>query len=185
MYDVDATELILKLAEELKNVEAIKPPTWAAFVKTGISKQRPPADREWWYARAASILRFVAARGPIGVQKLRVKYGSKKNRGVAAEHFYKGAGNNIRKILQQLESAELIKKAEAAGHKGRVLAPKGASLLNKVSKSIAKARPIQNKETVIEEIAKPEEHAEKKHAPKENVPESHELAKKNKEAKNG
>ena len=138
IYDVDASELIEKTAEELKKIEHIKPTEWAKFVKTGISKERPPVDRDWWYLRAASILRYVKIRGPIGVHKLRIKYGSKKNRGVAAEHFYKASGNIIRKILQQLEKAELIKKAEIGVHKGRIIAPKGTALFNNVVKSLIK-----------------------------------------------
>lgn len=162
IYDVDSSELINALAEELKKVDAVKPPVWAAFVKTGISKERPPVNRGWWYVRAASVLRHVSARGPIGVAKLRVMYGSKKNRGVAAEHFYKASGNNIRKILQQLEKAELIKKDKAGVHKGRVITPKGLKLLNNTAKVLAKTKPVEKKETVVEEIKKAPEKTEDK-----------------------
>jgi len=149
IYDVEATELIEKTAEELKKIDSIKSPVWGAYVKTGMHKERPPVERDWWYMRAASILRQVALKGPIGVQKLRVKYGGKKNKGVKAEHFYKASGNIIRKVLQQLEKAELIKKGEAGVHKGRVLALKGTKLLNSVAKSLSK---IEKKPSVVEEI---------------------------------
>ena len=42
--------------------------------------------------------------GPIGVSKLRTKYGGKKNRGHKPEHFYKGSGSVARKVLQQFET---------------------------------------------------------------------------------
>src|SRR3989338_10330918 len=127
IYDVDPTDLIKAVAEELKKIETIKAPDWAPFVKTGLFKQRPPVDKDWWYVRAASILRAIKMRGPVGVQKLRTKYGGKKNMGVAGEHSYKASGNIIRKILQQLEKAELIKQTQIGVHKGRVVSGKGDS----------------------------------------------------------
>src|SRR3989344_1398280 len=133
IYDMDTSELVQKIAPELKKI--IKAPAWAPFVKTGISRERPPMDSDWWYVRAASILRWVMLKGPIGVEKLRIKYGSRKNRGMAAEHTYKSAGNHIRKILQQLEKAELIKQGAAGVHKGRIITPKGIALMNSVLKN--------------------------------------------------
>ena len=149
MYDVDPQELILKTAEELKKVSEIKPPVWAAFVKTGMHKERPPVNGDWWYMRTASVLRAVYRLGPVGVSKLRTKYGGKKNRGVKKEHFYKGSGNILRKALQQLEKAGFIKSAEKGVHKGRVATPKGKSFLDKIATQIAGLKP--KKEVKIEE----------------------------------
>ena len=132
IYDKDANELIAKASEELKKV--IKAPEWAPFVKTGVHKERPPVEKDWFYKRAAAILRSVYIKGPIGTNKLRIKYGGRKNRGYAPEKFYRGSGNIIRKALQQLEEAGLIKKAEKGVHKGRMITPKGKSFLDKLSK---------------------------------------------------
>ena len=41
-YDVPADLLIPVLAERLKDHEKISQPDWAAFVKTGAHKERPP-----------------------------------------------------------------------------------------------------------------------------------------------
>ena len=139
MYDIDAQELILKTAEELKKIPEIKPPAWAAFVKTGMHKERPPVNDDWWYMRAASVLRIVYRLGPIGVSKLRTKYGGKKNRGHKKEHFYKGSGSILRKSLQQLEKAGFIKFAEKGVHKGRIITPKGKSFLDKIATESSKA----------------------------------------------
>ena len=138
MYDVDAQELIQKTAEELKKIPEIKPPEWAEFVKTGMHKERPPASSDWWYLRSASVLRTVYRLGPIGVSKLRAKYGGKKNRGVKKEHFYKGSGNILRKSLQQLEKAGFVKFAEKGVHKGRIITPKGKSFLDKAAANLKK-----------------------------------------------
>lgn len=138
VFKIPANIYLEEVKEELKKLEQIKPPVWADFVKTGMAKERPPVKDDWWYMRAASILRTVAIKGPIGVAKLRTKYGSKKNRGVKPERFYKGSGNILRKALQQLEAAGLIEQKDVKGHKGRVLTKKGQSLLDKTTIKLSK-----------------------------------------------
>lgn len=134
IYDVSAEKLIKKAAEELK--KDIKMPAWAKFVKTGAGKERPPVDIDWWYARAASVLRKIYINGPIGVEKLRKKYSSKKNRGCKPERVYIGSGKIIRTILQDLEKIGYIKFAEKKVHKGRIITAKGKKFLDNLSKNI-------------------------------------------------
>ena len=136
MYDADPQELIEKTADDLKKIPEIKAPAWAIFVKTGMHKERPPANDDWWYFRTASILRAIYRLGPIGVSKLRTKYGGRKNRGVKKEHFYKGSGNIVRKSLQQLEKAGFVKFADKGLHKGRIITPKGKAFLDKIAAQI-------------------------------------------------
>lgn len=136
IYDTPVNELILRTSEELKKVDSIKAPEWSKFAKTGVHKERPPVQKDWWYIRSAAVLRKVQILGPIGVSKLRKKYGGKKNRGHLREEFRQGSGNVIRKVLQQLEAAGLIEKTKKGVHQGRVISAKGKSLLDKVSKEI-------------------------------------------------
>ena len=130
LYDVHPREVVEKAAEQLK--KDIKMPQWALYVKTSSGKERPPEDLEWYYKRAASVLRKVYRMGPIGTNKLRVKYGTKKNRGHAPEEFRRGSGKIIRTILQQLEKAGYIKKEKKGSHAGRIVTPKGKSFLDKL-----------------------------------------------------
>ena len=44
IYDVYPNDLIEKAAEELKKNEAVKPPVWTKMAKTGVHKERAPAD---------------------------------------------------------------------------------------------------------------------------------------------
>ena len=44
--DADASKLIEKAAEQLK--EKIQMPEWALNVKTGMHKERPPEQSNWW-----------------------------------------------------------------------------------------------------------------------------------------
>ena len=103
--EIKAREFIDALASKLKEMDEFKMPEWSLFVKTGTSKMRPPENEGWWYIRAASVLRSVYFKGVVGVSRLRAKYGSRKNRGVKPEKFYKASGKVIRTILQQAEKA--------------------------------------------------------------------------------
>ncbi|MCK4522280.1 MAG: 30S ribosomal protein S19e [Nanoarchaeota archaeon] len=152
IYDVDANELIEKAAIELKKTEHIKPPVWADYVKTGVSKERAPANKDWWYIRAAAILRTIYRMGPIGVSKIRTRYGSKKARGFKPKHFYSASGNIIRKILQQLEKAGFLKKEEKSLRKGRLITPAGKSFLDKIATQMYKGakKDIETEERKIE-----------------------------------
>jgi small subunit ribosomal protein S19e len=136
--NVGKQELIIALSKELKVM--IKKPEWAELVKTGVFKERPPVDSDWWYMRAASMLLKIQKLGPVGVSKLRTKYGGRKNMGVAPEHFFRGSGKIIRTILQQLEVANLLKQDKKGLHKGRVLTSKATALIAGVSKKLEKPR---------------------------------------------
>jgi small subunit ribosomal protein S19e len=131
IYQVNPNLLIEEVAKELKKLPSMSAPEWAQFVKTGQHKQRAPVDADWWYIRSAAILRSVFILGPIGVSKLRTKYGGKKNNGAAPEHFVKGSGNIIRTALQQLETEGLVTSKKNDSKKGRIITAKGQSLLDK------------------------------------------------------
>lgn len=177
VYSVDAYDLIKKVSQELKKTDLVHPPEWAQFVKTGVFKQRPPVDEDWWYIRAAAILRSVYKLGPVGVAKLRTKYGGKQNRGVRPEKFRVGSGNIIRTILQQLEKEGLVASVKDEKKKGRVITPKGQSLLDKVAISLAKPSKTKKEEK------KPEIKKEKSEAKSENEEKAEEKPKAEKSKK--
>jgi len=142
--EVPADRLIQKLAVYLKeNVPEVNPPKWTLFVKTGCFKEKPPENPDWWYYRAASILRkLYKAGGPVGLSELRREYGGRKNRGSTPERTYRAPGNAIRKILQQLEAAQLVRKTR----EGRVLTSQGKALLNRVALEISLEYARENPE---------------------------------------
>ena len=131
--EVEPQKLIEKLAEKLKEVKEIKPPEWARFVKTGVHKERPPEQKDWWYIRAAAVLRKIYLKGPVGVSRLRTVYGGRQKRGVKPEKFKKGSGSIIRKVLQQLEACGLVK---TINRKGRVVTLKGKEFVEKTAGEI-------------------------------------------------
>jgi small subunit ribosomal protein S19e len=137
IYDLSPQEYNLKLAEALKGIPEFKEPEWAKFVKSSPSKERPIEDVDFWYKRAASILRQIYKKKIVGVNRLRTRYGSKKNRGMKPERFVKAGGKIIRTILQQADKAgltETIKEIKGTREKrpGRKLTEKGKKFLEEL-----------------------------------------------------
>lgn len=126
-YDVPAGKLIEKAAADLQS--KVKMPEWAKYVKTGSQAERPPVQENWFFVRAASVLRRIYTDGPVGVERLRTVYGGRKSRGTRVSHFRKSGGKIIRCVLQQLESLEFVKKSK----KGREIAPKGRKYLDNLA----------------------------------------------------
>ncbi len=131
-HDVPSSKLIPALAEQMKSVSSVQEPEWARWVKTGSHAERPPADSNWWFTRAASLMSKLYLHGPVGLGDLERVYGGSKALKYYPKHHRDAGGSNIRKILKQLEQAELVSKTP----KGRVLSPKGRAMLDKVAKDV-------------------------------------------------
>jgi small subunit ribosomal protein S19e len=161
IYTQDTGKYITELAEALKKLPEFKAPEWAGFVKSGISKARPPAQEDFWHIRSASILRQLYIKGVIGVGKLRIRYGSKKDRGGRPDKFKKASGKIIRTILQQAEAAGLVEKLSKLQF-GRRLTEAGRNLLDSIEvgekesldleKTVVKMVPAQDVNEVQENV---------------------------------
>jgi small subunit ribosomal protein S19e len=134
--DVPVAALLPKLAAQLKTRQAVSPPPWAAFVKTGVHKQRAPELPDWWYLRSASVLRKIYVHGSIGVTRLSAEYGGKRDRGSAPYHARTGSRSILREIVQQLEKSGLVQPYRT---QGRRLTAEGQKLLDAVSRDLLKA----------------------------------------------
>lgn len=137
VYEMDAQEYNKKLAEALKNIPEFKDPEWIVFVKSGPAKARPIDEIDFWYKRAASILRQIYRKKVVGVNRLRTKYGSKKNRGYKPEEFRRASGKIIRTILQQSDKAgftEIAQPVRGVREKkpGRQLTQQGKQFLESI-----------------------------------------------------
>lgn len=155
VYDVPADLLIRKVAEALKARQEIKPPAWAAFAKTGVHKEMPPEDPDWWFIRAAAVLRRVYVDGPIGVERMRSFYGGAKNRGSRPNAFRKGSGSILRKAFQQLEACKFVLHDKT----GRRISPEGQAFLDAMAKET-----LTNPPAPVPKKAAPHKAAEPKKA---------------------
>jgi small subunit ribosomal protein S19e len=122
------------LADALKKEGFFEEPQWVRLVKTGAGKQRPNIEEDFWFKRAASILRQLYVHETVGVQRLRTRYGNRKDRGSKPDKFYRGAGKIIRVILQQAESAGLVEKVKSK-KAGRKLTIKGRQFLENAAEA--------------------------------------------------
>ena len=105
VYELSAHDFNAKLAEALKKHPEFKEPEWVYYVKSGSGKERPINEPDFWHKRAASVLRQIYMNKIVGVNRLRTRYGNKKNRGMKPEKFIKAGGKIIRTILQQADRA--------------------------------------------------------------------------------
>ncbi len=138
VYEMNSQEYNLKLARALKKIPEFKQPEWSKFVKSSPSKERPIDDLNFWHKRAASILRQIYKKKIVGVNRLKTKYGSKKNRGMKPEAFRKDGGKIIRTILQQSDKAgftEIARDIKDVRSKkpGRQLTVKGKEFLEGIN----------------------------------------------------
>ncbi|KAF5065978.1 Ribosomal protein S19e [anaerobic digester metagenome] len=140
VYDVPADKLVTLVAAELKGRPELAPPAWAEFAKTGVHKEMPPEDPDWWFTRGAAVLRRVYIDGPVGVERMRTFYGGRKNRGSKPNRFKKGSGSVIRELLQQLENAGLVVKDKG----GRRASPAGMKFLDGIAHQLKTANPAQD-----------------------------------------
>jgi len=131
LYDAPAEDLIEALTETLSEEDAIEAPEWAAVAKTGVDRELPPEQDDFWQRRAASLLRKVAVDGPVGVNALKTEYGTSKQGTtryrVRPMRKAEGSGSIIRTALQQLEEAGYVETSEADG---RRITGEGRSLLD-------------------------------------------------------
>ncbi len=138
-FDVEANDLIEFAKEELKKSGALAQPEWALFAKSGVSRERPPEQEDFWFIRGAALLRKLYVKGPTGISRLQTEYGGRQNRGSKPEHHRAGGGKIIRVLLQQLEKAGYVVRSK----KGRVITPAGVKFLDSIAFKVAKAPKVE------------------------------------------
>lgn len=137
VFEINPQEYNDKLALALKEIPEFTQPAWSKLVKSGPAKERPIEDPDFWHKRSASVLRQINKMEIVGVNRLRTKYGSKKNRGMKPEEFRKASGKILRTILQQADKAgftEIAKDIRGVRSKkpGRQLTQKGREFMESI-----------------------------------------------------
>ena len=135
VYDVPTQLLIDMAADKLQEFPEIAAPEWATDVKTGTHVETQPVQENWWHIRTAAVLRKVYVYGPIGTERLSGQFGGARDRRAKPYHAVKGSRAIIRGCLKQLEAAGLI---QADKNRGRVVTPKGQSMLDNTAREVMK-----------------------------------------------
>jgi small subunit ribosomal protein S19e len=142
VYDVPAEPLIQNMASKLKVMPECEQPEWALFVKTGIHRERPPVQEDWWHVRLGAVMRKVYVHGPIGIERVSSMFGGKADRGVKPNKARKGSRSITRHAFQQLEGAGLVEKA---GSRGRKLTPSGRRMMDAAALEVVKELAVKPK----------------------------------------
>ena len=135
VFDVPAKDLIYEVAKKLQNDDNIKIPDANVYSRTGVDKENPPIQKDWWYTRCASILRKLYTNDVIGVEHLKAEYGGRHDRGSKPYKARSGSGTIVRRAIQQLEKAGYVSKIKG---KGRMLTGKGRSFLDNTANEVLK-----------------------------------------------
>ena len=142
-YDVPADKLIPRLAEELEKIDALKPPAWAMFVKTGRHREKSPVNDSWWHVRSAAVLRKIYIEGPIGTTRIAAAFGGKADRGSKPNKAVRGSRAIARTTVKQLEKGQLVQRDKDGG---RIITGKGRKLVDGLSTELLKEMAAQNPE---------------------------------------
>ena len=142
IFDVEPRRLIEEAAAKLQEM-GIEGPAWVGTVKSGPHNERLPQQKNFFYIRAASILRQAYSHGPIGVSRLRTHYGGRKKRGVRPDKMKRAGGALIRKTMQILEKSELLMKNKKKDNPGRVITAKGMKLMDAAAHAVSKKPQAQ------------------------------------------
>jgi len=134
--DVPAQIYVQAFAQHLKKSNKLELPDWHDIVKTGNYKELCPQDPDWYYIRAASIMRHLYLRPGTGIGAFTKVYGGRgrKTRSTRRPHFFRGAGGLVRHILKQLAELEFV--AERKDRKGRFLTKTGQSELDTIASQV-------------------------------------------------
>lgn len=133
---IDTKKLLFLFEKKLKEMyidNGIQVPEWAGWVKLSSGNERSPLQKDWWFKRAGSILRKIILHTSIGISRISKKYSRIKNRGCKPERKKVAGRSHIRKIFQDLEKLNLVRKIDK---KGRTISDEGKKKISSWIKEI-------------------------------------------------
>jgi len=120
--DVPANKWVKAMAQQFKREGKILVPNCADLVKTSHGRERAPQSVDWYYLRAAAVLRRIYLRPGTGYGGLGKAFGNLKNRGSKPERTFRAAVGPLHWACKSLEGLKLIAKGRG---KGRVVTREG------------------------------------------------------------
>ena len=130
LRDVNAWRWIKACAAHLKQEGKLFVPRCAEIVKTSHGRDRAPQNNDWYYIRAAAVLRAIYLRPGTGYGGLSKRFGIKKNRGSRPEITTRAARGLLHWACRSLEGLKLVKKGKESGH---VLTPEGRKRVDTIA----------------------------------------------------
>ena len=130
---VDSQRLTTAIAAHLKQEGKLNVPAWVGDVKTSSYKVYVPDNEDWFYVRAASIMRRLCKR-TAGIGSLTKVYGGKTRKMVKPAISTRASKNPNRKAVQALEALGWLKM----GTKGRVPTAEGINAVLNIADLVLK-----------------------------------------------
>lgn len=113
IYEVRPERFNVALKSYLKSSNKIVLPQDYDIIKTGESRELAPSDDDWYYMRAASIVRQIAKKGGVTSEFLAEKYGSRKNRGCRPSKYVPAHREIGDSVLENLKNMGWINPANS------------------------------------------------------------------------
>eukprot|EP00768_Dysnectes_brevis_P000457 gnl/Dysnectes_brevis/109_a130_11433.p1 GENE.gnl/Dysnectes_brevis/109_a130_11433~~gnl/Dysnectes_brevis/109_a130_11433.p1 ORF type:complete len:144 (+),score=31.29 gnl/Dysnectes_brevis/109_a130_11433:33-464(+) len=134
LKDVPAELFVDAFAAQLKSEGAFKQPAYTEYAKTGACRDRVPESDDWYFVRAAAVLRRLYVRRNVGVGAFTKVFGTAYTTKCAPQHFKRSSSKVIRNILQQYEALGYV--TQPRNGSGRVMTRKGQKIVDQFSKSL-------------------------------------------------
>ena len=137
MRDVSAYKWIRAMAAHLKQSGKLFVPNCTELMKQSHGNQRAPENPDWYFYRAASVLRHVYIHPGTGYGGLGKAFAIKKNNGSRPEKTVKATRGLLHWVCRSLEGLKLIAKGKA---KGRVLTREGRRKADAIAFNVKSGR---------------------------------------------
>ena len=108
-------------------------PAKFVYCKTGVSRQYAPENPDWYYIRAAAVLRRLYSQGTQGMTDLRRMFGSAADGSCIPNHFKLSSGSIMMTIAHQLQAQGFV---EIAAGEGRKITEKGKKVLDQFASQL-------------------------------------------------
>ena len=131
--DVRAVRWIKVMAKHLKAEGKLFVPNCAEYIKTSHGRERAPANPDWYYIRAAAVLRRIYLRPGVGLGGLAKVFANKKNRGSQPEITCPAARGPLHWVCKSLEGLKLVAKGKESG---RVLTQTGRKRCDTIASNV-------------------------------------------------
>jgi len=148
LKDVPAADFINAYAKYLKKSGTIELPKWVDIVKTGIHKELPPSNPDWFFIRTAALARkvYLNTGDQRGVKTYKKVFGGKQSRGSHPPITVTGSESVIRAAFKQLTKLKVV---ELDPKGGRKISTTGRRDLDRIASQIHKTMRAQNKAAAV------------------------------------
>jgi len=104
LRDISAAEFIKAYAAHLKKSNKLELPDWVDYVKTAHGREMPPLDPDWYFVRAASVVRKIYLNRGLGVGALAHWYGKAVRKTNKPQHHHRASRKVIRHVLNAVSA---------------------------------------------------------------------------------